>query len=135
MWVEGPRYPSDADITIFRGGKIEQRKSEWDKSALYFQIPPGKRIIADGGLVGEPAKITVRSREHPKEMRAWIGQVLARQESHHTNLKNFNILGHRFRHGKSTEHKRSLHKMAVEAVSVILQYHYENGNPPFDVTV
>lgn len=26
-----------------------------------------------------------------------------------------------------------LHKMAVEAVVVMIQYDYENGHPPFDV--
>ena len=92
-------------------------------------------MVADGGYAGEPSKIVTKSRQHPKEMREWIGQVLARQETLHTRLKNFNILGQRFRHGKSTSHKMELHKMAVEAVCVIIQYDYENGHPPFDVTV
>ena len=30
-------------------------------------------IVADGGLNGEPSKITTSSPEHPKEMRLWIG--------------------------------------------------------------
>lgn len=77
-------------------------------------------------------KIATNSREYPKEMREWIGKLLARQETLHTRLKSFNILGHRFRHGVSTQNKMNLHKMAVEAVAVIVQFDYEHGHPPFD---
>ena len=130
--ASGPFVPSTADITAFRGGTVKDKKN-WDKDSLYFQLPEGKMIVADGGLNGEPSKITTSSPEHPKEMRLWIGNALARQETMHTRLKNFNILGHRFRHGKSTREKMKLHQMAVDAVCVIIQYDYENGHPPFEL--
>ena len=66
-------------------------------------------------------------------MRTWIGQVKARQETLHTRIKSFNIMSSRFRHGASTQDRLDLHKMAVEAICVMLQYDYENDHPPFDV--
>jgi len=131
--VSGPFHPSTPDIQAFRGGDTKVGKQNWDKESLYFQIPKGKMIIADSGLNGEPTLITTQSPEHPKEMRTWIGNALARQETLHSRLKYFNILGHRFHHGRSTQQKKDLHQTAVEAVCVIIQYDYENGHPPFDV--
>ena len=122
-----------ADITLFRGGKREQDEKNWDKKSLYFQVPKGKKIIADDGLAGEPSKIMIASRSHPKDMRHYISAAKARQETLHTRLKSFNILGHRFRHGKNTQEKMKLHKMAVEATCVLIQYDFENGHPPFDM--
>ena len=58
--------PSYADISMFRVGKSDQDVEEWDKKDLYFQVPEGKRFIADGGYKGEPTKITMSSDEHPK---------------------------------------------------------------------
>jgi len=133
VWVNGPFMPGiEQDITVFRGGTVEEGKRKWKKSALYFRVPKGKKFIADKAYRGEPSKIAINSKEYPKEMRQWIAEVLARQETFHSRLKSFNILGHRFRHGVSTQNKMDLHKMAVEAVAVIIQYDYECGHPPFD---
>ena len=44
-----------------------------------------------------------------------------------------NILGGRFRHGISVEHRMELHRMAVDVIVGVIQYDYENGHPPFDV--
>jgi len=95
-------------------------------------VPKAKNLLADRAYIGEPSKIATNSTEYPKEMREWIAKVLGRQETFHGRLKNFNILGHRFRHGKTTQNKKDLHKMAVEAVAVIIQYDYEHGHPPFE---
>ncbi|KAL7533813.1 hypothetical protein ACHAXR_006799 [Thalassiosira sp. AJA248-18] len=133
VWANGNAPASYADITYFRGGKVDEGKENWDRNALYFQVPEGKRLIADGGLSGEPTKITIASPLHPKKMRDYISLAKARQETLHTSLKSFNILGHRFRHGTDTEEKMELHKMAVEAIIVIIQYDFENGHPPFDM--
>lgn len=136
VWVNGPFVPSTADVTAFRGGKADENENKWDKSSLYFQVQKGNKLVADGGYVGEPTKIiTTKSRQYPKVMRKWIGEALARQETLHGRLKSFNILGTRFRHGVGTKNKMDLHKTAVEAVTVIIQYDYENGHPPFDVTL
>ena len=133
VWVEGGVPPSVADITLFRGGKVDEGKEKWDTRSLYFKVPEGKRIIADGGYAGEPTKITIVSHLHPKDMKEYISLAKARQETFHTRLKSFNILGNRFRHGKNTQEKMTLHKMAVEAISTIVQYDFENGHPPFDM--
>lgn len=122
-----------SDITFFRGGKVEEGVENWDKDALYFKVPDGKRLISDGGLAGEPSKITCASSLHPKDMQDYISKAKARQETLHTRLKSFNILGNRFRHGKNTKHKMELHKMVVDAICVGVQYDYENGHPPFDM--
>ena len=131
--MEGPVPPSTADITLFRGGKSGDDKKYWDKKSLYFQLPEGKRVIADGGLAGEPTKITIASTLHPAKLQEYIKLAKARQETLHTGLKSFNILGHRFRHGTNTQEKLKLHKMAVEAICTITQYDFENGHPPFDM--
>ena len=133
MWINGPFFCSTADITIFRGGKSDESKDNWDKSALYFQLPEGKKVTGDGGYIGEPTKCVTKSKQYPKEMQAWIARSLARQETNHTRLKFFNILGNVFCHGKNTEEKMRMHKMAVEAVATLVQYDYEHGHPPFDV--
>ena len=135
VWAEGPVVPSYADISMFRGGKSDEDVEEWDKSALYFQIPEGKRVIADGGYAGEPTKITISSNEHPAAMKKFIADAKARQETFHTRLKFFKILGNRFRHGKNTAEKMKLHKMAVDICCIIVQYDYENGNPPFELNI
>jgi len=135
VWLDGPYDAATPDITVFRGGSEKEDVFNWDTNALYFQVPKGKKVIADKGLNGEPTKVITNCREYPKKMRNWISDALARQETLHTRLKSFNILGQRFRHEKSKEHTKQLHKMAVEAVCVIVQYDYENGQPPFDVTL
>ena len=94
-----------------------------------FQLPEGKQVIADGGLVGEPTKITIASKLLPKELQDCVKLAKARQETLHTGFKHYNILGHRFCHGQNTQEKLKLHKMAVEAISTITQYDFENGHP------
>ena len=44
-------------------------------------------MLGDGGYVGEPTKITTKSCEHPKEIRKWIREALAWQETLHGWLK------------------------------------------------
>ena len=118
---------------MFRGGKVEDGRENWDREALYFQIPEGKRVIADDGLAGEPDKITIASPALAPRVKTYISDAKSRQETMHTRLKSFNILRHRFRHGRGTEEKMALHKAVVEALCVVVQYDYENGHPPFDM--
>ena len=87
----------------------------------------------DSGYIGEPSKVVLSKDEHTPEFKEFLERVKNRQETFHWRLKAFNIIGGRFRHGKDTEHRMRLHKMAVEAVAGIIQYDYENGHPPFDV--
>ncbi len=47
--VRGPKVPSTHDITVFRGGKKDKNKTEWDRSALYFQLKGKEKCVADSG--------------------------------------------------------------------------------------
>ena len=69
--------------TAFCGGKKEQPKSEWDKSALYFQLPDGKKAIGDSTYKGLPDKVTVALNGHSKRARDFTNCAKARQESYH----------------------------------------------------
>jgi len=132
VWIRGPVPASTADITMFRGGTTDVSRDQWDKSALYHQIPNGMKGLGDSSYTAEASKMTTNSPEFPADMKHWIGRCLARQETLHARLKFFNILGHRFRHGTDVEDKMSLHQMAVEAVCCLVEYDYQNGHPPFD---
>ncbi len=105
----------------------------WDKSALYFQLGKGEMCIGDSGYIGEPDKIVVEKDEHPPQLKSFLSRAKNRQETFHSRLKNFNILGHRFRHKGGIESKLRRHESAVCAVACIIQYDYENGHPPFDI--
>ena len=121
------------DITIFRGGEKEVKKSNWDPKAVYFKLKDGERMIGDSGYNGEPNKLTVWKDEHAKGLKKFIGRVCARQETFFKGLKDWKILRDRFAYGKTTKERMELHKMVVEAIAVIRQYDYENGHPPFEV--
>ena len=38
VWLRGPFEAGMHDMTIFRGGKEEDRKENWDHNALYFKV-------------------------------------------------------------------------------------------------
>lgn len=98
--VRGPKVPSH-DITVFRGGKKDKNKTEWDRSALYFQLKGKEKCVADSGYEGEPDKIVMTKEEHAKDFKEFLAKCKNRQETFHWRLKAFNILGGRFRHGTS----------------------------------
>ena len=70
---------------------------------------------------------------HAADFKEFLARCKNRQETFHWRLKAFNILGGRFRHGTSVEHRMELHRMAVDAIVGVIQYDNENGHPPFDV--
>ena len=133
VWMSGPHSPADYDITIFCGGDAKVAKEEWDQSSLYFQLKDGDLVVGDSGYAGEPGKIVTTKSEHSAQFRGFLARVKNQQETFHGRLKAFDILGGRFRHGRSTSQRKEIHKMAVEAVATIIQYDYENGHPPLDV--
>ncbi|EJK49104.1 hypothetical protein THAOC_32051 [Thalassiosira oceanica] len=45
VWIRGPVPASTADITMFRGGTTDVSKDQWDKSALYHQVPKVFNIL------------------------------------------------------------------------------------------
>lgn len=110
------------DRTVFCGGNKDTAASDRDKSSLFFKIPVDKKAVGDSAYEGMPEKVLVRREGHSKETTDFINAALARQENYHSRLKSYDILRCRFRHGKSTENKMVLHKMATEMVAVIVQY-------------
>ena len=131
--VRGPFPPSIHDITVFRGGVTSVSRDDWDQDSLYFKLGEGEKCVGDSGYAGEPSKVVVEKAEHSQDMKTFLSRAKNRQETFHSRLKSFKILGQRFRHGATTEERMKLHKMAVEAVLGIIQLDYENGHPPFDV--
>ena len=131
--MSGAHEPSKHDITVFRGGDAEVKIEDRDQNALYFQLQEGEKLVADSGYNGEPSKIVVTKNEQSDELKQLLARAKNRQETFHWRLKAFNILGHRFRHGVSPRKRMRLHTMAVEAVTGIVQYDYDNGHPPFEV--
>jgi hypothetical protein len=69
-----------------------------------------------------PEKVTVKRPGHTANVFRFLDRAQNRQESYHCRLENYSILYHQFRHGKSTEDKMNLHKMAADTVAVIVQY-------------
>ena len=127
LWLKGPHIAVEKhDKTVFCGGTQETAKADRDQSALYFKIPPKKKGVGDSAYEGMADIMLVRREGHSKETTNFINAALARQENYHWRLKSYEILRARFRHGRSTEDKMNLHKLATEMVAVIVQYdlHY-----------
>jgi hypothetical protein len=138
IWIAGPKHASTHDITFFCGGtqvSTNRYKNEatWDKNALYFQIPKGKKLIGDSGYSGEPSRISVTVVEHSAEVKEFFARAKSRQETINTRLKFFNILGDHFHHGKGAENKLRVHQTCFEAVCVLVHYDMENRHPLMEV--
>lgn len=113
-WVYGPTPPGQFnDLTVFR-------------QKLKAEIPPGKKVIADRGYIGEPDVISTQNDFDPIELAEFKWRALARHESFNQRLKNFACLTTKFRHGKEN------HKIAFEAICAIVSYEMENGDALFD---
>ncbi len=115
MQLAGPYSASTHDITIFRGGtQVSQsqcnNKTYWDRNALYFKIPEGKKLIDDLGYRGELSKISITHDEHSSEVKQFFARAKSWQETFNTRLKFFHVLSGRFRHGKGTEDKLKAHQ-------------------------
>ena len=138
LWVYGPEPASTHDITMFRGGaqidsSLRNNKENWDRSALYFRIPQGKKLIGDSGYKGEPTKISTTVAEHSRDVKEFFARAKSRQETFNTRLKFFNVLSGCFRHGKGAKQKLELHKTCFEAICILVQYDLENGHPLMEI--
>jgi hypothetical protein len=124
VWINGP-YPAGLrhDRALFCGAMtMDNPKSTWDRDALLWKIPEGKKAIADSAYEGFPEKVTVKRPGHSAQVFTFLDRAQNRHESYNGRLQNYSILTHRFRHGTNTEEKMNLHKMAVGAVAVIVEY-------------
>jgi len=124
VWIRGP-FPAGKynDLSVFLGKEIkDQPKAEWNRDALYWKIPMGKKVVADGIYSGCPEKVMVKRFGHPAWVTEYLDRIQNRQETYHERLSNFNILSARFRHGKSSKEKMELHRMAVDCVAFLVHY-------------
>lgn len=114
LWMNGSFPAGTNDITVFRKG-------------LKAMIPPGKRVIADGGYAGEPEIISTPNSYDSKDLAKFKSRVRLRQETFNKRIKIFKCLDERFRHGIAK------HESCFEAICVVVQYQIENGSPLYDV--
>ncbi|CAB9525588.1 unknown protein [Seminavis robusta] len=111
-WVYGPTKPGKYnDVSVFRLKLKEKMEAEL----------PGCRIIGDKGYKGEPDLISLRNEFDPEEIAEFKDRASARHESFNQKLKCFKILSVPFRHGVAN------HKMAFEAVCVVVMFQIECG--------
>lgn len=116
LWINGPFPAAEHDIEVARkiGGVLER-------------IPPGKRLIGDGGYRGEPNQITTPNIHDSLIVKDYKNRARARHETFNKRVKDFQITRQEFR---SAVEK---HQVAFEAVCIIVQYDIENGHPLFEV--
>ena len=132
IWIRGPfKAGEQHDKTVYCGGTADIPIEKRNKNALYFKLPRGKKGVADSAYRAID-NVTIKREGQTKEVQRFIDRALNRQESYHWRLEGYDILKQRFCHGKSTEDKMKLHKMAVEMVAVIVHYDLKH-RPLFEV--
>jgi len=120
-------------MSVFLGmEKKKQPKVEWNRNALYWKLPKGKKVVADSIYSGCPEKVMVKREGHPEWVTEYLDRIQNRQETYHERLSNFSILSSKFRHGKSSEQKMELHRMAVDCVAFLV-HHDLRHHPLMDV--
>ncbi len=90
-------------MTVFQGGKEEDKIENWDQKDLYFQIKQGDRIVGDNGYEGKSSKIVVMRDEHSKEFKKFLARVASHQETFCKGLKDWKILRDYFAYGNTTQ--------------------------------
>eukprot|EP00804_Cyclotella_cryptica_P020704 CCRYP_003513-RA/>CCRYP_003513-RA protein AED:0.19 eAED:0.19 QI:0/0/0/1/0/0/2/0/186 len=79
-WVSGPQPASVHDITILRGGKAG-KMNEWNRDALYFNIPDGVKLVGDSGYDGQRDKVTTTMDAHAPDTKALFKRIKSQLES------------------------------------------------------
>ncbi len=116
IWINGPYRAGVPDITVFR-------KPDGFKE----KIPGRTQVIGDRGYRGEPTKISTPNPHDSEVAGGYKRRARARHESFNQRIKIFKILDSKFRHDIEK------HKVAFEAVCVIVQYDMKNGHPLFEI--
>ena len=96
---------------------------------LKYKIAPGKKVHADLGYKSSRPDETMLAVPNPRDSKPlynFKSRCRLRHETFNGRIKCFNVLSETFRHGEEK------HKLAMEAVCVIVQYQMENGQPIFD---
>jgi hypothetical protein len=123
VWMNGPFRGGEHDLTIFRGvPRLDGRED-----SLKAKIRPGKMVIADRGYASntrsdEMGLMATPNDMDPKELKNFKSRVRCRHETFNGRLKAFKCLSETFRHGIEK------HKIAFEALCVIVQYQMDNGS-------
>ena len=82
--------------------------------------------VADGGYE-DATFLCLPNSLDSDDLKKFKSKARCRHESLNGRLHNFKILQDKFRHGMDC------HKIAFEAVAVIVQYQMDNGAPLFEV--
>ena len=53
----------------------KENEAKWDKKALYFKIPKGKKLIGDSAYQGEPEKINIDRRTSVTHKRVFLPEL------------------------------------------------------------
>ena len=58
--------------------KKKQPKVEWNRNALYWKLPKGKKVVADSIYSGCPEKVMIKREGHPDWVTGglWIGGTM-----------------------------------------------------------
>ena len=115
VWISGPHQAGETDLVIFR-----------KENGLKDNIPDGCNVIGDKGYSGDE-KVSINNRQDSDAVCKFKKTARAPHEALNGRLKEFVILSGRFRH------KIEKHKIAFEAVCVVVQYSMENGRPLFPI--
>lgn len=115
VWINGPFKASVSDLAVSRM-----------PDGILTKIPEGKKVIGDKAYRGEPDKFSTPNPHDSKNVKAFKGRVRARHESVNKRIKDFKVIDGPFR--SSHVH----HKIAFEAVCILVQYDLENGFPLFE---
>lgn len=116
LYINGPYEAGQNDIGAFRkpGGIMDR-------------IPAGKKLIGDKGYRGEPDKISTPSEHDALNAARYKKRARARHETFNKRIKVFGIISQTFR--SAIEY----HRMAFEAVCVLVQYDIETDHPLFKI--
>ena len=112
MWINGP----------FKCG-MQQDKPNFE-SALRDKIAPNKKVVADGGYVSSEPGMHILATPNPmdsKELMRFKSQIHLHHETFNGWIKFLCCLGLPFHHCIDK------HKIAFEAVCIIIQYQMDNG--------
>lgn len=90
-------------------------------------IPDGFKIIGDNAYRGVPEKFSAPNPHDTKNVASFKGRARARHETFNKRIKDYQIINQQFRN------KLAKHKIAFEAVCVLVQYNIENGNGLFEI--
>lgn len=114
VWTNGPFLGGKNDVTIFGEGLKQKLAAH------------GKLGLADRGYPGQ-VELSLPNTNDPGPLKKFKSRGRARHETFNRRLKCFQCLADTFRHNLDK------HKIAFQAVCVIVQYQMDNGAELFEI--